>query len=63
KIDIQPTATILEKSRNNIVLFKETMKLEIIKNLYTKPHEEVNRFHDEQKSLTLKIDKHIAEYI
>ena len=39
------------------------MKIEIIKNLYTKPQEEVNRFHDEQKSLTLKIDKHIAEYI
>ncbi|CAG8827419.1 24225_t:CDS:2 [Gigaspora margarita] len=39
------------------------MKLDNIKNLYTKAQEEVEQVHDEQKILTLKIDRHIAKYI
>ncbi|CAG8493121.1 40824_t:CDS:2, partial [Gigaspora margarita] len=39
------------------------MKLNNIKNLYTKAQEEVEQVHDEQKILTLKMDRHIAKYI
>ncbi|CAG8835871.1 9628_t:CDS:2 [Gigaspora margarita] len=39
------------------------MKLDDIKNLYTKVQEEVERVHDEQKILTLKMDRYIVKYI
>ncbi|CAG8626615.1 6687_t:CDS:2 [Gigaspora margarita] len=39
------------------------MKLDNIKNLYTKAQKEVERVHDEQKILTLKLDRYIAKYI
>ncbi|CAG8812744.1 37073_t:CDS:2, partial [Gigaspora margarita] len=54
---------VLDKRLGLLNQIENTIKLDDIKNLYTKVQEEVERVHDEQKILTLKMDRHIAKYI
>ncbi|CAG8788680.1 39199_t:CDS:2, partial [Gigaspora margarita] len=54
---------VLDKRLGLSKQIENTMKLDDIKNLYTKAQEEVERVHDEQKILTLKMDRYIAKYI
>ncbi|CAG8834522.1 9592_t:CDS:2, partial [Gigaspora margarita] len=54
---------VLDKRLGLSKRIENTMKLDDIKNLYTKAQEEVEQVHYEQKILTLKMDRHIAKYI